>query len=951
MSFLKLNLNESPDDLLKQSSYSDPHDIQSKYKVLQHTDNFSKFQLKSNGLKVVIVPRPSSTKTVHAQIVYGVGSYNESVGVTGGTHVLEHLLFRNPFNRETKEESPNIFDDLEKYGATINATTSFDRTAFVSTIPSRVLGLWAKHESKRCAKVPFYEERDAGEKKVVLDELRISEDNPFARLTAEMLETVYSRSGYNHETGGFLRDVASVSYDALEEFHTQFYGPNNATVAITGVSNTQKVLEAIESNFSSIPRREVPKVQRMEEKQLGPKQLSIYWDKPIAMMSIGFRNMEAAHSDSVVLSLVAELLGYSNIGPLWVLKQSHRVPQFSVMNNRLKRRHLFQIVMMLSDLGSSLQLVPAYIFSALKQYSTKLVSASDLNVVKQSLLNKWKNARVGNEALGNQVTEAISNGAGVEDVWRRENHLMSITPEDILRVCKYTFQSQRSVTGLLFKPKEETIARPLVSAQNYKDKLFTASNSSLNMAEVLENLSRKYASYTEKGSNLFSNSDIKQYQCSFGVMQLVSVPHAEKMYFNITMKNPENIDSASSKVATMLVSEGLPKTFLKSNDDFTNFIFPKKDELSKLFSTYMTEKGLEIQIQATPQKLHLSLGMNTDVNISKVFSKVAAAIKSINYTEDGVRMKTMMAAGMAKGSEFSAALSVQMQITNHLFAPCDINYIKSPEHEIATYEAVTLPKVNAFKDQLFKGEHALAVSVIAPRQKTFNEQTIGEAILRFHKALGGQVLDHQSMSLLLPLEEHPSKNKDYNAVAKTINVGKVTDGVGGLGVRINLSKNDLDYTAVRIATDVLGAGMNSLLMDRLRKKMNLTYGAYSRLKGGNSGSSSYIHMFATFNMKDMDEGMRVMEEIFRGFRERGVTKEEFETKRSHFVNSLNVLCDNNVNLLNLTHNQLMNGCKISMDDIKKRAWALTLDDVNLAIKKYILPAAIVHVKAGDYNSN
>ena len=115
--------------------------------------------------------------------------------------------------------------------------------------------------------------------------------------------------------------------------------------------------------------------------------------------------------------------------------------------------------MMLSDLGSSLQMVPAYVYSALKQYSTKLMSSSDLNVVKQSLLNKWRQSRVGNEALGNQATEAISHG-DVEDVWRRERHLMSITPEDIRRVCKYTFQNQRSVTGLLFKPQEEAIPRP-----------------------------------------------------------------------------------------------------------------------------------------------------------------------------------------------------------------------------------------------------------------------------------------------------------------------------------------------------------------------------------------------------------------------------------------------------------------------------------------------------------
>lgn len=950
MSFLKLDLNNPSDNLSPNiSSFDDPNDIKSKYKVLKHTDDFTEFQLKSNGLKVVLIQRPSATKTIHAQVVYGVGSYNETVGVSGGTHALEHLLFKNPYNKKTMEEMPNIFDDLEKYGSNINATTSFDRTAFVSTLPSRVLGLWAKHEAMRCAEVPFYEARDGGERQVILDELRISEDNPFARLTSEMLETVYSRSGYNHETGGFLRDVASVSFDALEEFHRQFYGPNNATVCVTGPVDGQKTLEVIEKHFASIPRREVPEVSRSEEKQHGPKQLSIYWDKPIAMMSIGFRNMEAAHKDSITLSLVAELLGYSNIGPLWTLKQSHRVPQFNVINYRQKHRHLFQIVMMLSDLGSSLQLVPAYVFSSLKQYGTKLMSASDLNVVKQSLLNKWRQSRVGNEALGNQATEAISHG-DVEDVWRRERALMAITPDDIRRVCNYTFQSQRSVTGLLFKPQEEVVPRPLQSSKNYTDNLFEASSSRLPMHKVLSKLSSRFADYGDESSNEFNKADIHQYQTSFGVMQLVSVPNSNKLYFNMTMKNPEGIDFATANVATMLVSEGLPKVLLKTEEHFNNFQFPSKNALSKLFSTYMTEKGLIIQVNATETKLYISVGMNPDVNVSEVFKKIAYAIKDINYTEDGVKIKTMMAAGMAKGEEFSAAQSVQMNITNHLFSPTDINYIKSPEHKIAKYEAVTLKGVNKFKDELFKGNHALAVSVLVPRGKKHNEQKMGEAILKFHQALGGKVLDNDAMAELLPLEEFPSNKCSYGAIQKKVNVGKVTDGVGGLGVRVNLSKNDMEYTAIRIAVDVLGAGMNSLLMNRLRKKMNITYGAYARMKGGNSGSSSYVHMFATFSMKNMDDGMRVMEEIYRGFRETGITQDEFETKRSHFVNSLNVLTDNNVNLLNLTHNQLINGCKISVDDIKKRAWKLTLADVNSAIKTHLKSAAIVHIKAGDYRS-
>ena len=101
-------------------------------------------------------------------------------------------MFKDPLVGEKQ----NIFQLLDKYGATINATTSTDRTNFYSIIPSNVFDAWAGAESARMQHIPFdVDGRDAKEKLVVVDEVRMGNDNPFKRLTEHVMAAVFDRSG------------------------------------------------------------------------------------------------------------------------------------------------------------------------------------------------------------------------------------------------------------------------------------------------------------------------------------------------------------------------------------------------------------------------------------------------------------------------------------------------------------------------------------------------------------------------------------------------------------------------------------------------------------------------------------------------------------------------------------------------------------------------------------
>ena len=78
------------------------------FRTVRKTNKFSEFELKSNGLRVVLIPHESPTNTLSCTMNYHVGSYDETVGFTGSAHFLEHLCFKDPLKGDKK----NIFQNL-----------------------------------------------------------------------------------------------------------------------------------------------------------------------------------------------------------------------------------------------------------------------------------------------------------------------------------------------------------------------------------------------------------------------------------------------------------------------------------------------------------------------------------------------------------------------------------------------------------------------------------------------------------------------------------------------------------------------------------------------------------------------------------------------------------------------------------------------------------------------
>src|SRR6266404_9595647 len=136
----------------------------------------------ANGLQVRLLP----DRNLPVCTLYGffrVGSRNERPGITGISHLFEHMMFNG-----SKKYGPKEFDRrLEAAGGTSNAYTSHDLTAYYEDFASEALPLVLDLEADRMASLIIDDSSLARERDVVKEERRFRTDNDIDGMMDEAL--------------------------------------------------------------------------------------------------------------------------------------------------------------------------------------------------------------------------------------------------------------------------------------------------------------------------------------------------------------------------------------------------------------------------------------------------------------------------------------------------------------------------------------------------------------------------------------------------------------------------------------------------------------------------------------------------------------------------------------------------------------------------------------------
>ncbi len=305
-----------------------------------------------NGMRWVVLPRDTSP-TVSFVVHVPVGSVDESLGMTGAAHMLEHLLFkgstsvgtldwegeralleamdaveaqwertRDPAERQALAATlddlaeqartlvrPNHFDEiLSRNGARgLNASTSWEATEYYVEIPANRAKLWFVLEADRMRNPVFREfhrERD-----VVEEERRGRLDSdPGGRLWEEHMGAAFRIHPYGIAPIGHMQDIRRLTRAGIQAFHETHYGPENTVIAVVGQIDPDSVRLWAKDYFEPLPARGLPPVRTVEEPaQQGERRIEVL-GRAEPQLRIGWRVPGGRDDDLPALSMLANLL-------------------------------------------------------------------------------------------------------------------------------------------------------------------------------------------------------------------------------------------------------------------------------------------------------------------------------------------------------------------------------------------------------------------------------------------------------------------------------------------------------------------------------------------------------------------------------------------------------------------------------------------------------------------
>ena len=194
-----------------------------------------------NGLRIV-AEHSGSAVTSAIGFFVKTGARDETAPLMGVSHFLEHMMFKGS-DSISAEEVDLAFDDL---GAEHNAFTSGEMTAFWGAgLPEVLVDI---HDILATILRPALRQKDFDdEKKVIIEEIAMYDDQPFWVLYEHTMEHYYGKHPLGHRVLGTNETIHSMKREELLSYFNHRYSADNTIIAITGKLDFERMVDQIQS--------------------------------------------------------------------------------------------------------------------------------------------------------------------------------------------------------------------------------------------------------------------------------------------------------------------------------------------------------------------------------------------------------------------------------------------------------------------------------------------------------------------------------------------------------------------------------------------------------------------------------------------------------------------------------------------------------------------------------
>ena len=869
------------------------------FEFVKESGGIKEYTMTSNGLRVLL-KQDNTAPVATFMVTYEVGSRNEAIGYTGSTHLLEHLMFKGSRKFNTKKGN-SVFQTLQSLGARMNATTWLDRTNYFAVLPSEHLETLIEIEADRMRNAYIKEEDRQSEMTVVRNEFERGQNSPSGVLDENIWATAYQAHPYHHSTIGWKEDIENVSIERLREFYDTFYWPNNATAIAIGDFTEKEALSMIKKHFGKIRKstKPIPEVYTAEPKQEGIRTITLKRAGQQGIVGVAHKTPAATHPDAPAFMVLSSILSsgknsrfYKNITDKGLTTSVY------IWDSLFRDPGLFTVYANLSP-DVDHKTVEKAVVDEYEKIKKDGVSDEEVKNAQTQLIASMKFRQDGSYAIASGLNEAIASGDWTLYTTYDEK-IGTVTKEDVQRIVKEYFKEDLSTIGYFI---------PL-GAGGQNKKLATS-------AKDLEKMKLKH--YSEEEELL--SSKVVDSEPVEGIRLLTLKRGSGVVTLTGSMLGGDIYASGNARTADMVAA-----MLDQGTTNMTKFEISAKLESA----------GARLGFFNGQARVGFS-GKFLSEDTKMVFDLLADQLKNPLFAEEDLnKVKKRQVANYKRSKESTRGNATNNMLkafygTGHQNSPTD------PDKAIEEIKKIT-PK--NLKDFHLKNYGAGTMVIVAVGDVDHNSL---ESLIK--EGFGGW-----KKSPLKEKKETGTANKASDKVYVTMQDKTSTDFL--VGTALGIDRYHPDYLPLYVATHTLGGNFSARLMQTVRVKEGLTYGINSSMRGFGNGNDGYWMVGGTFSPKLLSKGESSTLREIKKWAEEGITQKELDITKSTLTGGFQVGFDSTGGLAGgILDAIIVHGDLTYLDSYPERIKAITLDEANTAISKYIFFDGLYQVAAGTIDED
>jgi zinc protease len=873
-----------------------------------------------NGMRVLLFP-DASKPTLTTNIVYLVGSRHEHYGETGMAHLLEHLLFKPTANFGIKKGTRSPVDVLNATGADFNGTTSYDRTNYYATFPANDdnLRLMLALEADRMVNSPI-DQNDLwntrtgkGEMTVVRNEFEMGESDPLAVTTERLQAVAFDWHNYGKSTIGARSDIEQVNIGRLRAFYKQYYQPDNAMLMVAGRFDQARVLRQVNELFGRIPRpaRVLQPTYTREPVQDGERAVTVRRSGGTQFVGAGYHVAPSSHEDGAALALLARILVDAPAGRLHKALIETKLATSLAAEGVSNLEPGYRIFGAVVPKELPLDVTQAAMLKVLEELKSQPITEAEVARARQNLVKHMELAANDTAALTIELTESMAAGD-----WR-----------------------------LFFLRRDRIEQTSAAQVQAVAEKYLKASNRTLARFEPTDAPQRSEIPDVGDVGAL-----VKPYKGRAAVAQGEAFD-----------ASPGNIDARTERVVLANGMRGalLPKKTKGAMVGLTLRLRTGSAETLKgraeaaAFAAALLTQGTQRlsrqEIKDSFDKLRTGVSFGGDAegvtvsllgsrqNLSAALDLVAELLKTPAYPEpEFAEMQREQVNAIARQMPEPDAMAGNA-LDRLLDATPEghVNHVLTMPQKLAALQALKVAEVRAFHHQFYGANNGVFAAV-------------GDFDAAALKAQMATLFG--SWNAAQPFVRIPSTISDVVGRKVTLEAPDKANSMLYVVQPVLLRDDAPAYPALLMANHMLGGGaLRSRLADRIRQKEGLSYGVGSQVTAGAReavGVWLAYALSAPQNTAKVEAALR--EELALALKE-GFSEAELADAKKGWRQAGEVARTDDVALAGHLAGYLALERTMAFDrELEAKVAALTVAQVNQALRTYLKPDSLSVISAGDF---